>query len=96
MTRPGAIPGAWQEFGGMHRCSDIGLEYIAVLNRPCSMEIVRSMKITVVERGVNSQVSPMLLISVLNCSHSISSVVGSGSVSQIPNPSSMNRRRKDK
>jgi hypothetical protein len=46
-----AIPGAWQEFGGMHRCSDIGLEYIAVLNRPCSMEIVRSMKITVVERG---------------------------------------------
>ena len=51
MMRPGAIPGAWQEFGGMYRCSDIGLEYIAVLNRPCSMEIVRSMKITVVEGG---------------------------------------------
>jgi len=96
MMRPGAIPGAWQEFGGMYRCSDIGLEYIAVLNRPCSMEIVRSMKITVVERGVNSQVSPMLLISVLNRSHSISSVVGSESVSQIPNPSSMNCFRKDK
>ncbi len=96
MMRPGAIPGAWQEFGGMYRCSDIGLEYIAVLNWPCSMEIVRSMKITVVERGVNYQVSPMLLISVLNCSHSISSVVGLGSVSQIPNPSLMNRRRKDK
>ena len=69
MTRPGAIPGAWQEFGWMYRCSDIGLDYIVVLNWPCSMEIVRSMKITVVERGVNSQVSPMLLISVLNRSH---------------------------
>ena len=51
MTRPGAIPGAWQEFGGMYRCSDIGLEYMALLNRPCSMEIVRSMKIMVVEGG---------------------------------------------
>jgi hypothetical protein len=79
--RPVAIPGAWQEFGGMYRCSDIGLEYIEVINWSCSMEIVRSMKIAVVERGVNSQVSPMLLISVLNCSHSNSSVVGLGSVS---------------
>ena len=65
-----------------------------MLNLPCSMEIVRSMKMAVVERSVNSQVRPMLLISVLNRSHSNSSVVGSGSVSQIPKPSSMNRRRK--
>ena len=67
-----------------------------MLNRPCSMEIVRSMKIKVVERGGNSQVSLMPLISVLNCTHSISSVVGSGSVSQIPNPSSMNCCRKER
>ena len=67
-----------------------------MLNLPCSMEIVRSMKMAVVERSVNSQVRPMLLISVLNCSHSNSSVVGSGSVSQIPKPSSMNRRRKER
>ena len=79
----------------MYRWSDMGLEYIAVLNRPCSMEIVRSMKVTVVERGENSQVSPMLLIVVWKRSHSSSSVVGLGSVSQIPNPSSMNRRRKE-
>ena len=64
MMRPVAIPGAWQEFGGMYRWSDISLEYIDVLNRPCLMEIVRSMKITMVERVVNSQVSPILLISV--------------------------------
>jgi hypothetical protein len=67
-----------------------------VLNRPCLMEIVRSMKMAVVERSVNSQVRPMLLISVLNRSHSNSSVVGSGSVSQIPNPFSMNCQRKER
>ncbi len=68
-----------------------------MLNHPCSMEIVRSMKMAVVERSVNSQVRPMLLISsALNRSHSNSSVAGSGSVSQIPKPSSMNRRRKER
>jgi len=65
-----------------------------VLNLPCSMDIFRSMKMAVVEQSMNSQVRPMLLISVLNHSHSISSVVGSGSVSQISKPLSMNRRRK--
>ncbi len=68
----------------MYRWSDIGFEEIDVFNCPCSMEIVRSMKIAVVERSVNSQMRPMLLISVLNRSHSNSSVVGLGSVSQIP------------
>ena len=65
-------------------------------NWPFLIETVRSMKVAVVERSVNSQVRPMLSISVLKRSHSISSVVGFGSVSQIPNPSSMNRRRKER
>ena len=60
------------------------------------MNIVRSIKVVVVERVVNSQVSPMLLISFLKRSHSNSSVVGSGSVSQIPKPLSMNCLRKER
>ena len=59
------------------------------------MDIVRSIKVVVAERVVNSQVSPMLLISFLKRSHSNSSVVGTGSVRQIPSPLSMNRRRKE-
>ena len=65
-------------------------------NRPFLIETVRSMKVAVVERSVNFQVRPMMLISVLKRFHSISSVVGSGSVSHIPNPSSMNHRRKER
>ena len=61
---------------------------------PFLIVIVRSMKIAVVERSVNSQDRPMELISVVKQVHSSSSVDGSGSVSHIPMPSSMNRRRK--
>ena len=64
-------------------------------NRPFTREIVRSIKVAVVEHLVNSQVRPMLLISVLKHFHSNSSVVGSGSVSHITKPSSMNRRREE-
>ena len=58
-----------------------------------SMEIVRSIKMAVVERSVNSQERPMEVINVLKRVHSCSSINGSGSVSHIPTPSSMNRRR---
>jgi hypothetical protein len=54
------------------------------------------MKMAVVKRYVNSQVSPMLLINVLKLFHSNSSIVGSGSVSHISNPSLMNRQRKER
>ena len=61
--------------------------------RPFSIEIFRSIKMVVVDRSVNSQVSPMELINLLKLVHSCSSINGSGSVIQIPMPSSMNRRR---
>ena len=61
--------------------------------RPFSMEIVRSIKMAVVDLSVNSQERPMELINVLKRVHSCSSINGSGSVSHIPTPSSMNRRR---
>ena len=62
--------------------------------RPFLMVIVRSMKMALVERSVNSQDRPIELISFLKRVHSSSSVVGSGSMSHMPTPSSMNRRRK--
>ena len=61
---------------------------------PFSMVIVRSIKMAVVERSVNSHDRPMELISVVKLVHSCSSVDGSGSVSHMPTPSSMNRWRK--
>jgi hypothetical protein len=64
--------------------------------RPFEIDILRSMKMAVVKRSVNSQVSPMLLINVLKLFHSNSSIFGSGSVSHIPNPSLMNRQRKER
>ena len=62
-------------------------------NRPFSMEIVRSIKMAVVEWSVNSQERPMELIRVVKRVHSCLSVDGSGSVSHILRPSSINRRR---
>ena len=62
-------------------------------NRPFSIEISRSMKMAVVEWSVNSQERPMELINVVKRVHSCSSVDGSGSVSHIPKPSSMNCQR---
>ena len=61
--------------------------------RPFSMDIVRSIKMVVVDLSVNSQERPMEFINALKLVHSCSSIDGSGSVSQIPKPSSMNRRR---
>ena len=86
--------GAWHECGGMYRWSDRGLEYIDVENLPFTMVIVRSIKMAVVERSVNSHDRPMELISVVNRDHSCSSFDGSGSVSHMPTPSSMNLWRK--
>jgi hypothetical protein len=62
--------------------------------RPFSIVIVRSIKMAVVERLVNSHDRRMELISVVKRVHSSSSVDGSGLVSHIPMPSSMNSRRK--
>ena len=58
-----------------------------------SLEIVRSITMAVVERSVNSHERPMELIGVVKRVHSSSSVDGSGSVSHMSKPSSMNRRR---
>ena len=65
-------------------------------NRPFLMEIVRSIKMAVVESLLNSQERPMELISVVKRVHSCSSVDGSGSVSHIPKPSSINCPRKER
>ena len=61
---------------------------------PFPMVIVRSIKMAVVERSVNSHDRPMELISVVKLVPSCSSVDGSGSVSHMPTPSSMNRQMK--
>ena len=50
----------------------------------------------VVKCSVNSQVQSMMLISVLKLFHSNSSIAGSGSVSHIPDLSSMNHQRKER
>ena len=63
-------------------------------SRPFLIVIVRSIKMAVVERSVNSHERPMELISIVKRVHSSSSVDGSGSVSHMPKPSSMNHRRK--
>ena len=60
---------------------------------PFAMVMVRSIKMAVVERSVNSHCRPMELMSVVKLVHFCSSVDGSGSVSHMPIPSSMNHRR---
>ena len=65
-------------------------------NCPFLMEIVRSIKMSVVERSVKFQERNMELINVVKRVHSSSSVVVSGSVSHIPKPSSMNLLRKER
>ena len=66
---------------------------MAVVNLPSLRDIVKSINVAVCERGVNSQVSPIPLISSWKLFHSLVFFSVSWSISQMLKPSSMKRLR---
>ena len=85
-------PGAWHENGGMYKLRANGLWQRAVSNLPLTISTVISRKMTFLQRLENIQDSPPLLIAALKVFQFCSSTTGSESLSQMPKPSSINRR----